>query len=158
MTIILEDRIDELLKSAYSSGKFGMFRLDNVSYYPAARVQDKICWNIYGKSSKEAYGQSDAYREMEKRSDARNPPNIDRPLAHTDVEGDFFLLYQEDVYCGILNIRRINDKIFPELNISIISGNALYPNKHVVKRFSNTSIYTIDEDGSSWSLHLSIPF
>ena len=36
-----KETIEDLLNSAYEHGEFGLFKLNNVSYYPSIRVQKK---------------------------------------------------------------------------------------------------------------------
>lgn len=155
MAIQIAQSIDVLLEAAEHSGRFGRFVLDNASYYPSARVQEQISQNLFGISSKEGLMYSERAREMRKRSGFSPIMLIDRPLAHTPVEGEFLLLYRDGLYLGILDIGRVMHKEFPEVNLSVISSRALSPHYHQVTDFSvegRAHIYTVDEDGSNWSL------
>ncbi|MEI6849528.1 MAG: hypothetical protein WCK29_00670 [archaeon] len=135
-------------------GTFARFQLHNVSYYPTEKIQQRVAQVIYdvdlvGKSLLE----SELYQRM--KDEKRNPISLVYPFSHTKVEGEVLLLNDTSglVVC-LLDIKRILDRDYPERNLTVISQNALAPNYHQVVDVGETgSIYTVDKDGSKWSLH-----
>lgn len=84
---------------------------------------------------------------------------LSNPLSHAAAEGEFWFIKQGDLYWGVLNLRRVGQARFPEANLSIVSPRALFPYRHQIRDVSYHGsrsvphIYTVDEDGSTWSLH-----
>lgn len=129
------DRIQEVVENPMGMGRYASFELDEVSYYPSDRVQERIRLAIY----------------------AEVLPRVDysRPLAHTKATGTFTLFIPiEGQPYGILDMRSVEHGKRTDINLSVVSTRALAPNRlHNVSWGNRCSFYGIDEDGSSWSLH-----
>lgn len=152
--------IDKFFSRARESGEFGIFPVFGLSYYPTKRIQKRILLNVYGTDGFEGgYANSERYIEREKQGLRRIIPEFQLNFDDGNIEtldADFIFLKQGDVYQGILDVRKLFSKNDRDINLSLISDRALAPHKHKVTEFKDTGfvhIYTIDDDGSNWSIH-----
>jgi hypothetical protein len=151
MISLNSDDLRIILHCAFSSGHFGRFKINNISYYPSVKQYDKLASILYDND----------LRKFLEKADSGEAINAGRPLAHTDVIGEFLFLPEYKVHRGILLIENIIQTIDPRMNTSIISANAFYPHYHQItdigfSREGNdkrVSFYTVDLDRSTWSIH-----
>lgn len=137
-------------------GRFGIFSLDNVSYYPSQKVKEVIALNIYDVDlEKDGLCRSKKWNEEE--AEGIEQINLMSPLHHCDVEGEALIFLPEDGSAwGFMDLKRvISDRA--DINLSIVSRAALIPHKlniiqgGVYKKEAFFSV--IDCDGSEWTLH-----
>lgn len=142
----LEHNIHELCKSAEETKlgniKASRFPLDDVSYYPERsknkfeeeiRRQVAICLNF----------------------------NPERPLAHSNAEGDIIVFKKDDLWVALMDVKAIKDPRNIYHNINRIPLKALAPNTHKIINCNAGGylghIYTMDAEGSRWSIHVGKP-
>lgn len=142
----LEYHIRQLCKSAEPSELDGVkaskFPIDDVSYYPSPR--DESYW-------------AREFRYAIARNLEYNP---ERPLAHTNTEGDAIIFKKGDLWLVQMDVKSVDPK--NRFGIHRIPKEALSPNVHEIRGFSPGGvfghIYTTDKQGSSWSIHVNKPF
>lgn len=156
---------DGLIARASESGEFGIFPVIAISYYPTDRIRDRISFALYnheyaGFASTESYANLE--REFKaKRTSPINPTRIALDnMGVTTLDADFTFYKQGSLSFGRLDVRRLFDEKNPQVNIALFSDRALFPYRHNIRDFGwgreqggNVHIYTLDEDGSKWSIH-----
>lgn len=154
------ESIESILEAAKSYGRFGLFEISSLSYYPTDRVADLIMQNVYGVNRDEGIFASQRYNERKKQGQHLIDPST--PLQWSRSEGTFLYLIDGEVERGLLDIKSIESPD-PRVNLSIISANALFSHQHQIESVGipqgvregnyNAIFYTIDQDGSKWSIH-----
>lgn len=154
------ERIESLLEPAQSTGRFGLFTISALSYYPIDRVRNLVMRNVYEVGLEDGLSQSKRYHERKR--EKKFLIDLNQPLRGASIEGTFLYLLDGETERGFLDIKHI-DCGEPRVNLSIISANALFPHTHQIESVGipvsapspnyKTTFYTVDQDGSKWSIH-----
>ncbi len=140
----------KLIQSLNSQlGQYATFRLNDVSYYPRERAQERLRVAIYGLEHTTSHKWNEEY------ASGRSHVHFPSPFGHDkSAAGSFILFFPADgnLY-GMMDMRSLHTRR-PDVNLSIVPPTALAPNRlHIVGWNGDSTFYGVDEEGSNWSIH-----
>lgn len=162
-----DNQTKELLEKAKEVGRYGIFPVFSLSYYPVSAVVENISHKLGLAFSKPGDKTMEELLMNDIFLYGPTLPLGGPPFRPSLKLGDFsnnrseayFTFYtQRDLYHGVLDIRGIHNPNIPKMDVSIIPTVALSPFGHKIDRYvlqkaGHVTFYTLDENGSRWSLH-----
>ena len=162
-----DNQIKELLERAQDVGQYGIFPVFSLSYYPVAAVVENISHKLGLAFSRPG---DKTVEELLRNDIWLHAPTLllgGPPFTPFLKLGDFsnnrseayFTFYrQRDLYYGVLDIKGIHNPNIPKMDVSIIPTVVLSPFRHTIDRYilqkaGHVTFYTLDENGSKWSVH-----
>lgn len=153
----------------------GKYDIGTLSYEPSPNAQQRIVLALFGidigpigdfssqyycnRAVRRLEEESELYRELRERQEE---PQLERLLGHTEVEGELFV-WEENGYRTMMNLKQLINPRCPLINVELLSPSVRAPCYQRLERIGNlhnptasikVSFYTVDEEGSRWSIHI----